>query len=168
VSAPALRRVDLTDPVFAYDETDPEGFRAGRVRMGPSLGARETGASLYELPPGQAICPYHYEYGEEEWLLVVSGDVTVRHPGGTEVLGPMQATCFVRGPEGAHQVRNDSGATVRLIMWSTVVHPTATAYPDSGKVGIYTGVEGEDVMVRRTDSVPYYDGETAPGAGPAA
>jgi uncharacterized cupin superfamily protein len=122
-------------PAVRLRRDDPQGYRAGRVMLGPRS-ARGDGASLYELPPGQALCPYHYEYGEEEWLLVVSGDVTVRHPGGTEVLGPMQATCFVRGPEGAHQVRNDSGATVRLIMWSTVVHPTATAYPDSGKVGI--------------------------------
>ncbi len=163
-----MHRVSIASPTFEYDPEDPEGFRAGMFRIGTQVGAKETGTSVYELPPGQALCPYHYEYGEEEWLLVVSGDVTVRHPGGTDVLGPMEATCFVRGPEGAHQVRNDSDATVRLIMWSTVVHPTATAYPDSGKVGISTGVEGEDVMARRADSVPYYDGETAPGAGPAA
>jgi uncharacterized cupin superfamily protein len=161
MSGPALRRVSLADPVFEVDETDPEGFRAGRVRLGPALGARETGASLYELGPGQALCPYHYEYGEEEWLLVVAGAVTVRHPGGTDVLGPWEATCFVRGPEGAHQVRNDSPEPVRLLMWSTVVHPTATAYPDSGKVGVYTGVPGEDLMARRADAVDPYDGESA-------
>jgi uncharacterized cupin superfamily protein len=166
MSAP-LKRVALADPRFDYDETDPEGYRAGRVRLGPPLGARETGASLYELPPGQALCPYHYEYGEEEWLLVLEGAVTVRHPAGTDVLGPLEATCFVRGPEGAHQVRNDSDATVRLVMWSTVVHPTATAYPDSGKVGVHTGVAGEDLMARRADAVPYYDGEAPRPAGPA-
>ena len=32
------------------------------------------GGSLYELPPGQSICPYHYEYPEEEWLVVVTTD----------------------------------------------------------------------------------------------
>jgi hypothetical protein len=44
-------------------------------------------------------------------------------------------------------------------MLSTVVEPTATAYPDSGKVGIYTGVPGEDLLARRRDGVDYYDGE---------
>ena len=37
------------------------------------FGAEVTGASLYHLPPGEALCPYHYEYGEEEWMLVVAG-----------------------------------------------------------------------------------------------
>jgi hypothetical protein len=46
-----------------------------------------------------------------------------------------------------------------VLMWSTVVVPTATAYPDSDKVGIWTGVEGEDVMVERSSDVPYFHGE---------
>jgi uncharacterized cupin superfamily protein len=28
------------------------------ARFGPALGATQMGASLYELPPGQSICPY--------------------------------------------------------------------------------------------------------------
>ena len=35
-------------------------------------------------------------------------------------------------------------------MWSTVITPSATAYPDSGKVGVWTGVEGENLMARRS------------------
>ena len=70
-----MRRVNLTNPELSYDPEDPDGFRSGMARFGPQLGAKETGASLYELPPGQALCPYHYEYGEEEWLLVVSGQI---------------------------------------------------------------------------------------------
>ena len=44
-------------------------------------------------------------------------------------------------------------------MWSTVITPSATAYPDSGKVGVWTGVEGENLMARRSGHVEYYDGE---------
>src|SRR5436309_15347823 len=77
-----MRRVNISAPSFAYDADDPEGFRAGLFRFGPLLGATRTGTSVYELPPGQAICPYHYEYGEEEWLLVLQGRPTLRHPDG--------------------------------------------------------------------------------------
>ncbi len=49
-----------------------------------------------------------------------------------------------------------------MLMWSTVVVPTATVYPDSGKVGIWTGRREDDVMVRRSSHVDYYDGESAP------
>jgi uncharacterized cupin superfamily protein len=155
-----MRRVDLSQPELTYDDTDPEGFRAGMFRIGPLLGARQMGATVYELAPGQAICPYHYEMGEEEWLVVLQGRAAVRHPGGVEELGPMEATCFTPGREGAHQVRNDTGAPVRVLLWSTIVYPTVTRYPDSDKVGVYTGDADEDLIVRRSSAVGYYDGET--------
>jgi hypothetical protein len=44
-------------------------------------------------------------------------------------------------------------------MFSTVVELTATVYPDSDKIGIWTGDPETDVMVRRASAVDYYDGE---------
>jgi uncharacterized cupin superfamily protein len=155
-----MQRVNIADPSFRYDSDDPEGFRAGLFRFGTQLGAKDTGTSVYELPPGQSICPYHYEYGEEEWALVLQGRPTLRDPGGTEQLEPFDVVFFPMGPEGAHQIRNDTDEPVRLMMWSTVVVPTATAYPDSDKVGIWTGVKEEDVMVVRSSNVDYYHGES--------
>jgi uncharacterized cupin superfamily protein len=154
-----MRRVNIASPDFEYDPDDPEGFRSGLFRLGPLVGAATTGLSVYELAPGQAICPYHYEYGEEEWLLVLSGRPTLRHPGGEDVLEPWDTTCFAMGPEGAHLVRNDTATTVRVLMFSTVTHPAATVYPDSAKVGIWTGNRDDDVMVRKSSRVEYFDGE---------
>jgi uncharacterized cupin superfamily protein len=154
-----MRRVNISSPDFEYDPDDPEGFRSGLFRLGPLVGASTTGVSVYELAPGQAVCPYHYEYGEEEWLLVLSGRPTLRHPEGEEVLEPWDTTCFPMGPDGAHLVRNDTGDTVRVLMFSTVTHPAATVYPDSDKVGIWTGNRDDDIMVRRSSRVEYFDGE---------
>ena len=67
-----MRRFNLSDPNFTYDPADPDGYRAGLFRMGPDAGAEDTGTSLYELPPGEALCPYHYEHGEEECDGIVS------------------------------------------------------------------------------------------------
>jgi uncharacterized cupin superfamily protein len=155
-----MRRVNLNGAGITYDDTDPEGFRSGMARFGPDMGAQRTGASLYELPPGQALCPYHYEYGEEEWLLVVSGRPTVRTPEGTEQVEPWDLLFFPRGPEGAHQVRNDTEETVRVLMWSDVVLPTSTVYPDSDKIGIWTGNKDDDAVVPRSAGVDYFSGET--------
>jgi uncharacterized cupin superfamily protein len=154
-----MRRVNLSQPTFEHDDDEPDGFRAGMFRFGKQLGATETGASLYELPPGQAVCPYHYEYGEEEWLLVLSGNPSVRTPEGTEQLEPLDMVFFPMGPDGAHQVLNQTDETAQVLMWSMVITPTATAYPDSGKVGVWTGIKAEDLIVRRTSGVDYYDGE---------
>jgi uncharacterized cupin superfamily protein len=147
---------------FEYDPQDPDGYRAGMARLGPRHGAEQTGVTVYELPPGQAVCPYHYEYGEEEWLLVLEGHPSLRTPDGVERLAPLALAFFPRGRHGAHQVRNDAEEPARVALFSTVVLPTATAYPDSGKVGVYTGDAREDLIAERASGVPYYHGEPAP------
>ena len=154
-----MPRVNIADPEFVYDPEDPEGYKAGLFRFGRQLGAEQTGTSVYELPPGQAVCPYHYEYGEEEWLLVLSGRPSLRTPEGISTLEPMDVVFFPKGPAGAHLVRNETADPPRVLMWSQVIVPSATAYPDSDKVGIWTGVEGENVLVERSSNVDYYHGE---------
>ena len=79
----------------------PDGFRRASTRVAAALGAVRTGLSVYELPPGQAVSPYHYEEPEEEWLLVVSGTPTLRHPNGEEHLEPWDIVFFPAGPAGA-------------------------------------------------------------------
>jgi uncharacterized cupin superfamily protein len=156
-----MARVNIADPEFTYDPDDPDGFRAGMFRFGPRLGAERTGASVYELPPGQAVCPYHYEYGEEEWVLVLQGRPTLRTPEGSERLEPFDVAFFPRGPDGAHQIRNDTDSPARVLMWSEVIAPAATVYPDSDKIGVWTGNKADDVMVERSSNVDYFHGEGA-------
>ena len=153
-----LRRVNLDELVPEYDDADPEGYRAGMARFGPALGASQMGGSLYELPPGQSICPYHYEYPEEEWLVVLEGRVTVRHPEGEDVLGKGDMVCFPPGPDGAHKVTCLGDETARVLMASTRQTPAIAVYPDSGKVGIWPGDDRDRLMMRR-DTLEYYDGE---------
>jgi uncharacterized cupin superfamily protein len=118
------------------------------------------GGSVYELPPGQSNCPYHYEYGNEEWLIVLSGRVTVRHPDGHEDFDPGDVVCFPEGPAGAHRLTNHGDETVRVLMISTMVEPNAAVYPDSDKIGMWPGGGNADkIMVRRSSAVDYYDGE---------
>jgi uncharacterized cupin superfamily protein len=154
--------MNIAAPDFTYEEGDPDGFRSGMARLGKSLGATRTGASVYELPPGQAICPYHYEHGEEEWLLVLEGTPMLRTPEGEDLLEPWDVVFFPTGPGGAHGVRNETEETARVLMFSTVVYPTATVYPDSDKIGIWTGNEKDDVVVRRESGVDYFDREGSP------
>lgn len=153
-----LERINIHELTFEYDDTDPDGFKAGMARFGPSIGASQMGGTVYELPTGQSICPYHYEYPEEEWLVVLEGDVLVRHPEGEDVLRPGDVVCFSPGPEGAHRVTNREEATARVLMTSTRATPAIAVYPDSDKVAIFPGDDRDRLMMRR-DTLPYYDGE---------
>ena len=159
MSTDQVRRANLAAIACEPRPQLPDGFRRANTRVGGSLGAARTGLSVYELPPGQAIGPYHYEDPEEEWLLVISGTPTLRHPGGEDQLEPWDVVFFPKGPAGAHGVRNETEGPGRVLMFSTVVIPTASVYPDSDKVGIWTGDPDADVIVRRESRTNYFDGE---------
>ncbi len=130
-----MRRFNLHAAAFRYDPDDPEGYAAGMVRFGPQIGAQTLGGSVYEVPPGQSICPYHYEYADEEWLVVLAGRPSVRHASGDDVLEPGDVVAFVRGPAGAHKVTNRGEEPVRVLMISTnpplSSTPTAARSPSS-------------------------------------
>jgi uncharacterized cupin superfamily protein len=154
-----MRQVNLFAGEFEYDPDDPVGYRAGMARVGTQLGAQETTIKLFEIPPGESLCPYHYEY-VEEWLVVLEGVVVVRVPEGEE---PARAGALIRfpaGPEGAHKLTNRGERPARVVMFSSSREPAVAVYPDSDKIGVWPGHDGDNLMLRRADGQrPYYDGE---------
>jgi uncharacterized cupin superfamily protein len=124
---------------------------SGAMSVSEPYGATMWGGTLYELAPGKRVCPYHWHFGEEEWLVVVSGTPTLRTPEGEQVLRPWDVAVFVRGEAGAHQVRNDSDAPARVLMLSSVSDPEVTVYPESGEVGVFAGwsrADGQEVKLK--------------------
>lgn len=118
-------------------ETAPPGhdFRDASVTEG--FGARQTGLSVYELPPGQSSWPYHFELAEEEWAIVIEGEVTLRTPEGERTLRRGDVVAFPAGAAGAHAFRNDGEQTARFAMPSAGrLHVDACVYPDSGKIKV--------------------------------
>ena len=95
-----------------------------------------------------------------KWLLVIEGRPHLRTPDGSEQLDRLDVVFFPKGPDGAHKVWNETDEPVRVLMWSTVVWPTATAYPDSEKVGVWASPD-DKLIIRRSSKVDYFDGETA-------
>ncbi len=153
-----MRRVNLHTAELTYDDDDPDGFHSGYIRLHPALAAEMMAGKFYELPAGQSNCPYHYEF-DEEWLLVLDGRLTVRHPEGEDELGSGDLVCFPAGPAGAHRLTNRGDEPVRMLIVSTWTRPAVAVYPDSGKVGVFTADPADKVIVRRADAVDYWDGE---------
>lgn len=136
---------------------EPPGYDARAARLGPKLGGSRIGMSVYDLPPGQAVCPYHFEWTDEEWLIVVSGRPVLRTPAGERTLEPGDVVCFPAGPDGAHQVRNAGDEPVRVAIASTKNEFGIAEYPDSDKVGVWAG--DAHYMLRRSGHLDYWDGE---------
>jgi uncharacterized cupin superfamily protein len=160
MNATPVQRVNVATLDLKQFPDLPSGFRPDIARVGKLLGAARTGMSVYELPPGEAICPYHYEDPEEEWLLVVDGQPTLRHSGGEDKLEPWDVVFFPPGPDGAHMVRNDTDSTARVLMFSTITAVAAVVYPDSDKIAVWTASGADNIVVRRTSGVDYWDGES--------
>jgi len=154
-----MRRFNLHAAELRTDPGDPDGYHAGDVSVGRAIGARLLAGRLYELPEGQANCPYHYELGDEEWLLVLAGTLTVRHAEGEDDLGPGDVVCFPAGPAGAHKLTNRGAEPVRMLMLSTRTNPAVAVYPDSDKIGVFTEDGADAIMVRRAAGVDYWEGE---------
>jgi uncharacterized cupin superfamily protein len=138
---------------------DRPGWRSKDAWVGRRIGAELIGGSMYELEPGDRLRPYHTHHANEEWLLVIRGQPTLRTPDGEQNLEEGDVVAFPRGERGFHQVSNRTEARVRVLMLSTLLTPEILEYPDSGKVGT-RGASGERLFLGRLGpTLDYWEGE---------
>jgi uncharacterized cupin superfamily protein len=156
-----MQRANIFSAHFDYDDADPAHFRSGVANVGTAAGGTDLNVKLFELPPGQSLCPYHYEY-EEEWLIALAGEARVRTPTGEHELAPGDVVRFAPGPDGAHRVTAAAHNTARVLMFSSARTPAVAVYPDSDKIGVWPGHDADNVLLRRSDGArDYWDGESA-------
>ena len=141
------------------ETTEHEGFAFKDGWVGAKLGSELIGGSLYEVPPGKKLWPYHTHHGNEEWAIVVRGRPTLRTPEGERELAEGDVACFPRGKAGAHQVINRSDEPVRVLMLSTLLKPDIVEYLDSGKVSATSPADGRLFRARVGPEIEYWDGE---------
>jgi uncharacterized cupin superfamily protein len=141
-----LRRAELIEHEM------PAGFEHSRASVREALGGELIGCSLYEVPAGKRLWPYHYHVGNEEWLVVVSGKPTLRTPDGERELVEGDVVAFAEGEAGAHTLTNTAAEPMRIAIFSTL-NRGSVVYPDSGKVG------ANREYFRSADAVDYWDGE---------
>jgi uncharacterized cupin superfamily protein len=142
-----------------------EGFGARRVFLGKRAGAERLGISLWEVPVGEAAYPYHFHLGEEEVLVVLSGDGRLRTPAGWRDLADGEVVAFPPGEEGAHQVACTGPMPLRFLAISTSGAPDVVVYPDSNKIGAFERrPDGGGIweLHDRSAAVDYWTGEEPP------
>lgn len=141
------------------NENDRPGYRHRVVAVGRKLGAQLLGGSVYELPPGEKTWPYHYEIGCEEWAIVLSGRPTLRTPDSRHELAPGDLAVFLEGPDGGHQLANETDEPCRVLLLSSKSPLAIVHYPDSDKVGLWSQAGGYQSLLRRQPTLDYWEGE---------
>jgi uncharacterized cupin superfamily protein len=160
---------NLYEPEWDGDSERP-GFSYRRAKLGGQAGAKRLGASIYEIPPGQATFPYHAHFANEELLIVLEGRPSLRTRAGWRELDPGEVVSFRVGHDGAHQVMNRGEEPVRVLVVSEMNAPEVSVYPDTGKILAGTrppgGAGGSDDIFetfRLDDAADYWEGEEPPG-----
>ena len=104
---------------FEWDRIeDRPGWRSKDAWVGAHIGAELIGGSMYELEPGNRLWPYHTHHANEEWMIVLRGEPTLRTHEGEQTLREGDVVAFPRGKEGFHQVRNETDTPIRVLMLS--------------------------------------------------
>jgi uncharacterized cupin superfamily protein len=130
----------------------------GRLDVAQALGSDALAMFVYDLEPGRSSSPYHYEYAEE-WVLVVDGTLVLRAPDGEHTLQRGDLVRFPAGPDGAHKLMNRSDSPARTLMFSSSRTPAVSVYPDSDKIGVWSGNEPDELIFKRGTAVEWAEGE---------
>ena len=137
-----------------------------RRKLAQAAGGDKIGCSQYEIPPGGRLWPYHYHYGNEEAIFVLSGSGKLRLPDGEYPLAPGDYVSLKTGPAGAHRVMAADDEAVVVLIFSTMISPEVAYYPDSKKIGVFARpVKGQDgdrgiaQFVPHDGGVDYWQGE---------
>jgi uncharacterized cupin superfamily protein len=143
-----------------WDRTENrEGWKIKDAWVGYHVGAELIGGSMYDVEAGDKLGPYHTHHANEEWVIVLRGEPTLRTHEGEQVLREGDVVAFPRGTEGAHQIRNDTDAPIRVLMLSTLIAPDIVEYLDTGKIGARS-VAGDRIMFARPGpELDYWEGE---------
>ena len=73
-----------------------------RRRLGDAAGLQQFGVNLLHLPPGAWSSQRHWHTNSDEFVYVLSGDVTLVTDAGDEVLRPGDAAGFKAGDRDGH------------------------------------------------------------------
>lgn len=112
--------VPVTDAVSSYPA--PYNLGSGNLSyqaLGDAGGLTQFGAHLETLHPGGQSSQMHWEEHEDEFLYLLSGQLTVVEDGVESVIGPGDACCWKAGLPVAHCLKNHTDApAVYLIVGS--------------------------------------------------
>jgi uncharacterized cupin superfamily protein len=150
-----MSRLDLNSIPVVSGTGYPEEFAKvvdGRTRqaLGDAGGLTQFGVNLVELQPGAASSQRHWHSHEDEFVMMVSGELVLVTDEGETLMRAGDCAAFPAGrPNGHHLVNRSWGTGVFLVVGAR--HPDDVAtYPD-----IDLRCVGADGTFTHRDGTPY-------------
>jgi uncharacterized cupin superfamily protein len=93
-------------------------------------GLTQFGAFTEELAPGAYSSLRHWHENEDEFVYVLTGEVTLIDDSGPQVLRPGDAATFKAGEPNGHRLHNATAAPVTYLVVGTRAATDRCHYPD--------------------------------------
>ena len=100
------------------------------IALSDAGGLTQFGAFLETLHPGGQTSLRHWHEGEDEFLYVLDGTVTLLEDGGRQLIGPGTCVCWPAKVPNAHCLRNDGDQPATLFIAGSRLAEDACYYPD--------------------------------------
>jgi uncharacterized cupin superfamily protein len=129
------KRIDVTALASVVGTLYPPPFdepcrTRERKRLGDLAGLTQFGVNLLRLPPGAWSSQRHWPTTEEEFVYVLSGEVTLVTDAGAEVLRVGDAAGFKANDRDGHCLQNRSAAEATVLEIGTRAADNAAYYSD--------------------------------------
>lgn len=98
--------------------------------LGAALGLNNFGVNLVSLPPGRWSSQRHWHSHEDEFVYVLSGELTLVSDAGEQVLRPGQAAGFPAGVADGHHLINKGRETATYLEVGDRRAEDEVTYPD--------------------------------------
>jgi uncharacterized cupin superfamily protein len=151
----SMSRLDLSSIPVLTGTGYPDPFAeavSGRSRqaLGDAGGITQFGVNLTELQPGAASSQRHWHSHEDEFVMVVSGELMLITDEGETLMRAGDCAAFPAGRPNGHQLVNRGwGTALFLAVGSRIEHDKAT-YPD-----IDLAYDGATDSYLHRDGTPY-------------
>lgn len=111
-----MARIDpALAPVRKGRGGDEPVSRWSRAALGAAAGLTQFGVNLLELPPGGWSANRHWHSEEDEFVLVIEGEVVLVTEAGETVLRAGDCAGFKAGVPDAHHLQNRSDRPARVL-----------------------------------------------------
>jgi uncharacterized cupin superfamily protein len=146
----AIPQVNRTGYPPPFDE--PVAGRWQR-RLAPAIGLTEFGASHVVLKPGAWSSQRHWHDGEDEFLVMLSGEAVLVEDDGPTVLRAGDIAAWPKGSTNGHHLRNDGDRDCAFIVVGGGTN-TGGGYSDIDMIftpeGTYAHKDGRPYDAKRT------------------
>ena len=123
-----------------------------RRRLGDAAGLTQFGINLLVLPPGAWSSQRHWHTGQDEFVFVLSGEVTLVTDGAEEVLRAGDSAGFKAGDPNGHCLQNRSTADAQILEIGTRGGDSEGYYSD---IDLHAPANGKPAIYTKRDGTPY-------------